>query len=580
MYKEFFQKHGWRYLPGVVFIVLSSYIGTLSPRALGNVIDALSAAPIDRDAVVYHTVSIVIIAVAVFITRFIWRYFIIGNSLHLERFLREKFFAHLQRQSANFFNHEKTGNLLAYAINDIGAIRNTFGNSISMVVGGITTAFSVVMAMAGGINSQLTIYVLLPIPIIIVVTYYLGRFIRRRFRRVQEIFALTSDRVNENINGIRVIKAYAQEDEECDKFEVINQDMRKAQARMVRVSSLMNPTIQFMFGISFLIALIVGSNLVREGTMSVGEFVAFNTYLGMIIRPVLSIGRIINTLQRGMASIKRLEALMMIRPEVVDGTCDHTVQPVQGEIEIKNLTFNYPDIEEPALSNISLHVQKGQILGIIGHTGSGKTTLVNLLLKQYNVPDGTIFFDGEDINHFPLDTLRENIGYVPQDNFLFSSTVGENIRFFNPRYSQEQIELAAQQSRIYDNIIDFPRKFETVVGERGVTLSGGQKQRISIARALIKQPSLLILDDSLSAVDTRTEDEILTNLQTVLQNKTGIIIAHRISAVQHADIIVVLDHGQIVERGTHAELLELDGHYAQIYHEQLEQDAKKEASAL
>lgn len=579
MYKDFFKQHGWRYIPGALFVIMSSYIATLSPIALGRVIDALGERPINTHDVVFYAVAIVLIAVAVFATRFIWRYLIIGNSRYLEIFLRRRLFLHLQDMSADFFNHHKTGDLIAYAINDIGAIRMTFGQAFSMVIGGATTAVSAISNMAANINGPLTAYALVPIPIIVVVIWKMGGMVRKRFRRVQEAFAEVSDRVNENINGIRVIKAYAQEDAEAERFEVLNQNMYNASRRMVFISSLMNPMIQLLFGISFMIALLVGSNLVRQGSISLGDFVAFNSYLTMIIMPIVSIGRIINIFQRGMASIKRLDGIMSAKKEICDGY-DENAPEIQGALSIKGLTFTYPGANEPALRDINIELEPGQTLGVIGKTGCGKTTLASLLLKMYNVPDGKIFFDGHDINSYPLKTLRGGIGYVPQDNFLFSSTIDENIRFFSDEYTREQVEDASRTAMIYDNIIEFADGFDTLLGERGVNLSGGQKQRISIARALIRHPKLLILDDALSAVDTKTEESIIKNLDEYMKGSTGIIIAHRISAIQHADKIIVLSGGRIAESGTHEELMALKGHYYDIYEEQLEKKDKEEGDAV
>lgn len=427
--------------------------------------------------------------------------------------------------------------------------------------------------MAGGVNSRLAAFALIPVPIIVAVMVFMGREVRTRFTKVQEAFASISDRVQENISGLRVIKAYAQEDAEVEHFEKLNRNSRDRNIAMVRLSAAMSPVVDLLFGVSFTVSLIYGSTLVRQGTISIGEFVAFNGYLTMIVQPVRSVARIINVFSRGMASFKRYNSILQVQPMIADGkgnvpdTVDH------ASIEIKNLTFQYPGDPRNALEGISLHIKPGGCLGILGRTGSGKTTLANLLVRLYNTPPDTIKIGGIDIGDFTLDQLRTPIGYVPQDNFLFSASIEDNIRFFGDQFSLAEVEEAAKLSAVYDNIMELPDGFKTQVGERGMSLSGGLKQRICIARAMILKPRLLILDDSLSAVDTQTEAEILTNLKT--QTDRGgslIIIAHRVSALAGCDEIIVLDQGRIIERGIHEQLMAQDGFYASIARDQMETD--------
>ncbi len=572
---EFFRRYGINYIWGAIFLLINVYIATLSPKYLGIIIDLLDTPAINRQEVFKYIALMILVALGVFVTRFIWRYFIMGNSRNMECFLRMEMLKHLQKMSANFYNNRKTGDLMAYAVNDIGAMRQSFGPGVALILNGVTMSLLSVSSMVQVVHPKLTLFALLPVPIIMIVIIYMGTNIRQRFRQVQANFASISDRINENISGIRVIKTYVQEEDEVSRFEVLNQEMKQSNIDLVRVSALMGPLIQLFFGISFTINLIYGSSLVKTGQISIGDFVAFNGYLTMLMMPIVSIGRIINVFQRGMASFNRLEEIFSIEPEIIDEgllTAEGKTEKLEGQIEFNNLSFAYSGYKEYALQNISFKLQKGQVLGVIGRTGSGKTTLVNLLLKLHNIKPGQILIDGRDINDYSIEYLRENIGYVPQDNFLFSATINENIRYFNDEYNDDDIEEASKVSMVYDNIMEFPDKFETRIGERGVNLSGGQKQRISIARAIIKRPAIYILDDALSAVDTQTEEAILTNLKKEMSGHTGIIISHRISALKHADEIIVLDHGRIAERGSHDELIQQGGIYHELYEEQYEDE--------
>jgi ATP-binding cassette subfamily B protein len=570
---EFFRKYGWQYAIGVIFLLLSAYLQNLVPLLLGRVIDALSA-PVILPAAVYRLVALMmLISVIVLIIRYIWRYFINGNGRNLEAMARRHLFAHFQKMSAHFFVHKKTGDLMAYGINDINAIRIMFGPALALAVNSLSLAGIAIFNMINEIYPALAGFVLIPVPVIIAVVILFGREVRTRFRRVQEAFAAISDRVQENISGLRVVKAYVQEESEATRFEELNKNSRDANMRMVYVSSSMTPIVDILFGISFTIGLIYGSYLIRSGTISLGEFVAFNGLLALIVQPVRSVARIINVISRGMASYKRYNDILLEPITIIDGSDDAPEGLNHADLVIRNLTFKFPGSDRNVLQDISFRLKPGHTLGILGRTGSGKTTLVNLLLRLYEVPDDTIFFGGIDANRFGLNRLREPVGYVPQDNFLFSADVEDNIRFFNPEYSLSEVEQAACDAAILGNIQEFPEGFATQVGERGMSLSGGQKQRICIARALIKKPELLILDDSLSAVDTGTESEILKSIK--LQTNRGgsaIIIAHRVSAIAACDEILVLDNGCVIERGTHADLIKQNGLYAETARDQMMAD--------
>jgi ATP-binding cassette subfamily B protein len=571
---DFIKKNKVSYAIGIIFMFSSSYIQTLFPKVLGSTIDILKTDNFTTKSVLRNILFLFLIAAGTFLCTYAWRNLVIGNARRIECYMREKLFNHFQELTPEFYNKRKTGDLIAYAINDISAVRMTFGPATAMSINGLAVCAASIYSMSTAVNWRLTLMTLLPIPLIIIIIMVVGQIVRRKFKKVQESFGAISDRVQENIYGIRVIKAYVQEDEEVRNFEKLNEQMMDANLQMVKTSSYLSPVIELCFSISFVLNLIAGGNMVIKGTISLGDFVAFNTYLALIMTPIISIGRVINIFQRGMASLKRLNEIFDSEPQVKDGKT-MIEKPIEGEIEFKDLSFAYPETAERVLNDINIKIPKGHTLGIIGKTGSGKSTIANLLLKLYNVDNNKILIDGVDINEYSLKTLREGFGYVPQDNFLFSASIGENIKFFKDIYSDEEVENAARLSCIYDSITNFPKGFETILGERGVNLSGGQKQRISIARAIIKKPPVLILDDSLSAVDTITQAKILENFKCIRSNSTAIIISHRISAVEDADEIIVLDHGRVCERGTHSRLLQKGGLYYEIYREQSEalQDA-------
>ena len=544
---EFFKKHKISYIIGFVFMMLTSYIQSLFPRVLGNTIDILSTNNFDFTIVKIKILYILLIALGTFISTYTWRNLIVVNTRNLECYLRERLFKHFQKLSPEFYNQKKTGDLIAYAINDISAVRMALGPATAMIINIIILCSISIYSMSTILSLKLTLMILIPIPFIILFMMKTGKRVQKQFRKVQENFASISGRVQENIYGIRVIKSYVQEEAEALKFETLNNEMMNSSINMVKISSVLAPVIEMSFSISFVMNLIIGGNMVLKGKISLGDFIAFNGYLTMVMGPIISIGRVINIFQRGFASMKRLDEIFNVSPIINDGS-KMISSSIIGEIEFNNLSFSYANSDIKALENIKLKIPKGCTVGIIGKTASGKSTLLNLLLKLYSSPNKEIFIDSIDINDYSLEALRSSIGYVPQDDFLFSASIKDNIKFFKDIYTDEEVKKAAQISSIYESIMNFPNEFDTILGERGVNLSGGEKQRISIARAIISNPPILILDDSLSAVDTITESKVLKNIQKLRRGKTTIIIAHRISTIKHANFIIVLDKGKISER--------------------------------
>ena len=576
MLKPFFKKHGWKYGPGAALLVLCAWLGTCSPRLLGEAIDLIGGG--DWTAFWHRVLLMVLVGAAIFITRNGWRFFIIVNSRELEIMLRNQYYDHIQKLPVEFFNHTRTGDLMAYAINDVNAVRMTCGAGFAQLLNGISSLVFSVSAMAAGVNPRLTLLSLLPVPLAVLAILLISKQIRIRFRRVQELFALLSAHVQENIMGMRVLKAFAQEKPQKADFENECDTMRAANVRLNDASALLTPVIELIFGASFVIGMVYGGSLVLSGTISLGDYVAFNSYLVMIKVPVVSLGRIMNLFQRGLASYKRLNSVMS-EPEIpeferiAETPADH--RPIEGRIEARHLTFTYSDGTRPALEDVSFTVPQGGVLGIVGATGSGKSTILHLLTKTSMAERGSLFVDGRDIRDIPAVTLREAIGYVPQDGFLFDTTLEENIRFFS-NCDDDTLNAAVRVSGLEKDIDSLPDGLNTMCGERGNHLSGGQRQRAALARALVRQPKILLLDDTLSAVDTKTEVFILEQLKDAFKGRTVIIISHRLSAVQHADEILCMDEGRVAEHGTHEALLEKNGIYARFWKEQQKEASRHE----
>lgn len=568
--KGFFVKYKWRYLLGVIWLIIVDTVQLIVPQILRTTTNKLQSGLLDPKSLLLYAILILLTGFIVAAGRYFWRIYIQGNSRTLEYFLRNKLFRHLQTLSTSYFNTHKTGDLMAHATNDINAVRMALGQGVVMIVDSIFITILAFIMMIKTTNLKLTLIGLLTFPFIALIVSKFGQIIHKRFRIVQESFSNLTNTVQESFAGIRVVKSFVQEKEEINNFLNINNDNLDKNLNLVKVSGTFFPLIQFMASISFLIVLWYGGTLVIREEIMLGDFVAFNTYLGLLVWPMMAIGWVINLMQRGAASMDRINAILDEKPEIVDSLEAIELIDIKGNIQFKNVSFKYPNSNEYALKNVSFYIPEGKTLAIVGRTGSGKSTIVNLFLRLYDIENGEILIDDINIKNIKIANLRENISYVPQNNFLFSTTIADNIGFaFEEKISEDDIVEAAKMAEVYDNIVEFPEGFNTVLGERGVTLSGGQKQRVSIARAIIKKSPILVLDDSLSSVDTKTEEKILKNLEHITSSITTILISHRISTVKKADEIIVIDNGNIVETGNHRSLLKLKGLYYDMNEKQL-----------
>jgi ATP-binding cassette subfamily B protein len=500
---------------------------------------------------------------------FLQRRILIGMSRDVEYDIRRDFYAHLVDQPLSFFQEHRTGDLMARATNDLAAVRQLAGPMIMYTLQTILVVI-IVLPLMLRISVRLTLLLFVTMPLVSFTVKYFGQQVHIRFGKIQEFFAQISARAQENFNGVRVIRAYAQEGAEIVAFERLNSQYAERNLSLVRISAVMRPLMQFLIGAGFALIIWYGGTLALRGEISVGEFTSFNLYLSRLIWPLIALGYVVNLYQRGTASLKRMNATFAIKPEVADAPNVTTKPPISGRIEFRGLTFRYHATDkEPVLRDINLTIEAGQSVAFVGRTGSGKSTLANLIPRLMDAPTGTVLIDDIPVQDYPLAQLRSAIGYVPQETFLFSDTLEENIAFGVEKAKRADVEWAAEIAGLTEDIKGFPDGFEALVGERGLTLSGGQKQRTAIARAVLRQPKILILDDALSAVDTYTEEKILAQLRGVMRDRTSIIISHRISTVRDADLICVLDEGRIIERGAHNELIAAGGEYAALYERQL-----------
>ncbi|OEF99333.1 multidrug ABC transporter permease/ATP-binding protein [Vulcanibacillus modesticaldus] len=563
----FFKLERKSYLTGIFLLLVVALLNLLPPYIVGIIIDGIKNGELSFIKLLQWVLLILAIGILLYILRYFWRIMIFGASSRLGKLLRNRLFELFTKQSPSFYNQRRIGDLMAHSTNDIQAVESTAGEGVLTLIDSITMGSIVIITMASTISWKLTLIALLPMPVMAWLTNYYGTLIHDRFFKAQEAFSNLNDKVQENISGVRVIKAFGQEEAEKEEFRKQSIDTVKKNIAVAKVDSLFDPTITLIVGISFFLAIAFGSMYVIKEELTIGQLTTFTMYLGHLIWPMLAFGWLFNIVERGRASYDRIEALLNTSPDIIDRK-DAIEEKPRGDILFDINSFNYPEKSNPTLNNIHFTLKRGQTLGIVGKTGSGKTTLLRLLLREFDLQDGDIKIGDYSIYDYKLYSLRSGIGYVPQDHFLFSATVAENIAFAKPNATLDEIISSAKVAAIHDDIMQFQDRYQTKVGERGVTLSGGQKQRISIARALLMEPEILILDDALSAVDAKTEEKILKALQHNRIGKTTIIATHRISAIQDADLIIVLDNGEIIEYGNHTELLALAGWYKDMYNRQ------------
>ncbi len=560
----FFKERKKQYAIGISILLIVAFLGVIPPRIIGLVVDEISRGTLSAAFLGKWLGVFAAAAISTYILRYIWRQFIFGSAIILARDLREKLFRHFTRMSPSFYQKNRVGDLMAHATNDLQAVQQTAGAGVLTLVDSIATGGFVIAAMALTISWKLTLIVLLPMPVMAYMTNYYGKLMHERFHGAQAAFSGLNDKTQESISGMKVIKTFGQEKEDIEDFKRLSSDVVNENIKVARVDSLFDPTISAIIGVCYLLTIGFGSYFVVGGEMTIGDLVAFTAYLGLLVWPMLAFGWLFNIVERGRASYDRIRALLA-QPAEIDDQEDAIDRQPSGDIQFALEKFQFTGDERAALHDIHFTIKQGETLGIAGKTGSGKSAILRLLLREFDDYEGTVMFDGVSINSYKKQRLREAIGYVPQDHFLFSTTVGGNIAFARPNASIEEIHEAAKLAHIHDDILNFPLGYDTVVGERGVSLSGGQKQRISIARALMMQPELLILDDSLSAVDAKTEEAILESLKKTRTGETTIITSHRLSAIQHAHQIVVMHEGTVAEIGTHESLMNRKGRYFEMY---------------
>lgn len=563
----FFKQERRSYITGILLLLAVAILELIPPKVLGIVVDEIGNDAITAQSLMKWCIILAAVGLAMYSLRYVWRIMIFGSSLKLARQLRTRLYEHFTKMSPSFYQQYRTGDLMAHATNDIQAIQQTAGAGVLTFVDSLAVGGAVLITMAVTISWKLTLFSLLPMPIMAISTSYYGTLLHKRFHKAQQAFSEINDKVQESMSGMKVIRSFGQEKEDLEAFGKKSEEVVQKNVLVARIDSLFDPTISLIVGFSFLIAVGYGSVLVVNDELTIGQLITFTTYLGTLIWPMLAFGWLFNIVERGRASYDRVSRLLTENPAVNDRQNAADAVP-SGDIAYRIDRFSYQENEVTNLENMHFTLKKGETLGIVGRTGAGKTTLLKCLIREYDHVDGSITIAGTDIRNMTLHSLRSAISYVPQDHFLFSATLADNIAFGKPNADYKEIISAAQIACIHEDIASFPDAYETIVGERGVSLSGGQKQRVSIARALLTNAEILILDDCLSAVDAKTEEKILTALKREREQKTTIITAHRLSAIQHANLILVIEDGRIAQRGAHEQLMSEDGWYKDMFERQ------------
>ncbi|MBE7147781.1 ATP-binding cassette domain-containing protein [Bacillus mycoides] len=563
----FFKQEKRAYIIGIIMLFGVALLELVAPRVLGIVVDEINSGTLTSEKLLNWVILLVVVGITMYILRYLWRIMIFGSSLKLARQLRKNLYEHFTKMSPSFYQSRRTGDLMAHATNDIQAIQQTAGSGVLTLVDSLAVGGCVLVAMGFTISWKLTLLSLIPMPIVAISTNYYGTLLHRRFHKAQQSFSEINDKVQESMSGMKVIRSLGQEKEDLQAFRKKSEDVVHKNMLVARIDSLFDPTISLIVGFSFLIAICYGSLLVVRGELTVGELVTFTTYLGTLVWPMLAFGWLFNIMERGRASYDRVEKILSQTSDVVNR--DNAINTIaSGDVSFAVDSFSYKKNELLNLKDIYFNLRKGETLGVVGRTGAGKTTLLKCLIREYDHFNGELKVGERDIRDLTLHGVRSAISYVPQDHFLFSASIGENIAFGKADATYKEISRAADIACIHNDIFQFPEGYDTVVGERGVSLSGGQKQRISIARALLTNAEILILDDCLSAVDAKTEETILTALKRERAEKTTIITAHRLSAIQHANLILVIDEGRVMQRGTHEQLMKENGWYKEMYESQ------------